>query len=355
MEWEGQNWEGLNSKREKLIHHSLFTQINQITMIQTMNSCSRTSPTLIRYLSRGQVSSAHCQSPWVSLAPLSMDTLSSSRRAALLPWNSAASREQHSQQRLLQLYQRRRGGVQPPRLWITRAAGCPTRGTHPSMTTSPRMTCRMPWLSLQWPSRPLLLLCLSSKETLQHQWNSLLILLLQIRTVTQKNRHLCQRRKTNTVSKFLCLGFTFALQLSCFWSSLSNGDRGDALMWVWVSKAVSQCQTHGREMSVLRWAGSDSWGQGWSRPKGSGITQHLHYCSETMLLLCLPECESLRHSALQIYSPFWSPFPPPFPSFGSHCREELGPLQELGERTAFVSKTQPCQSSYLAIGAQSPT
>lgn len=185
-------------------------------MIQTMNSCSRTSPTLIRYLSRGQVSSAHCQSPWVSLAPLSMDTLSSSRRAALLHWNSAASQEQHSQQRLLQLYQRRRGGVQPPRLWIAQAAGCPMRGTLPSTTTSPRMTCRTPWLSHQSPSHPLLLFCLSSKETLQHQWNSLLILLLQIRTVTQKSRHLCQRRKANTVSKFLCLGFTFTLQFLCF-------------------------------------------------------------------------------------------------------------------------------------------
>lgn len=201
------------AKREKLTHHSLFTQINQITMIQTMNSCSRTSPTLIRYLSRGPVSSAHCQSPWVSLAPLSTDRLSSCLRAALLHWNCAPSQEQHSQQRLPQLYQRRRGGVQPPRLQKTRAAGCPTRGTPPNTTTSPRMTCRTPRVSPHCPSRPLLLFCLSSKETLQHQWNSLLILLLQIRTVTQKSRHLCQRRKTNTVSKFLCLGFTFTLLL----------------------------------------------------------------------------------------------------------------------------------------------
>lgn len=182
-------------------------------MIQTMNSCSRTSPTLIRYLLRGQVSSAHCQSPWVSLAPLSTDTLSSSRRAALLHWNSAASREQRSRQRLPQLCQRRRGGVQPPRLRRARAAGCPTSGTRPSTTTSPRTTCRAPWSSRQCPSRPSLLFCLSSKETLQHQWNSLLILLLQIRTVTQKSRHLCQRRKTSTVSKFLLWVLLFALQL----------------------------------------------------------------------------------------------------------------------------------------------
>lgn len=169
-------------------------------MIQTMNSCSRTSPTLIRYLLRGPVSSAHCQSPWASLAPLSTDTPSSCRRAPLLLWSSAASQEQHSQQRLPQLYQRRRGGVQPPRPQRAQAAGCPTRGTHPSMTTSPRMTCRAPSLSPQCPSRPLLLFCLSSKETLQHQWNSLVILLLQIPAVTQKSRHLCQRRKANTVS-----------------------------------------------------------------------------------------------------------------------------------------------------------
>lgn len=183
-------------------------------MIQTMNFCSRTSPTPINPLNRGQVCSAHCQSPWVSLAPLSTDTLSSSRRAALLHWNSAASREQRSQQRLPQLCQRRRGGVQPPRPQIARAAGCLMRGTLPSMTTSPRMTCRTPWLSPQCPSRPLLLFCLSSRETPQHLWNSLLNLLLQIRTVTQKSRRLCQRRKTNTVSKFLCLGFTFTSQLS---------------------------------------------------------------------------------------------------------------------------------------------
>lgn len=170
---------------------------------------------LINPLSRGQVSSAHCQSPWVSLAPLSMDTRSSSRRAALLQWKSAAPQEQHSQQRLPQLYQRRRGGVQPPRLQITRAAGCPTRGTHPSTTTSPRMTCRMPSLSPPCPSHPLLLFCLSSRETPQPPWNSLLILLLQIRTMTQKSHRLCQRRKANTVSKFLCLGFTFTSQLSC--------------------------------------------------------------------------------------------------------------------------------------------
>lgn len=45
---------------------------------------------------------------------------------------------------------------------------------------------------------------------------------------------------------------------------------------------------------------------------------HLHYCGETMLLLCSPECGSLRHSALQIfllYSPFLSQFPPPFLNF----------------------------------------
>lgn len=184
-------------------------------MIQTMNSCSRTSPMLIRYLSRCQVSSAHCQSPWVSLAPLSMDMLSSSHRAALLHWNSAASREQHSQQRLLQLYQKRRGGAQPLRLQITQAAGCPMRGTLPNTITSRRMTCRMQRLSPQYPSRRLLLFCLSSKETLQHRLNSFLTLLLQILTVTQRSHHLYQRRKTNTVSKFLCLGFTFTFPFPC--------------------------------------------------------------------------------------------------------------------------------------------
>ena len=184
-------------------------------MIQTMNSCSRTSPTLIRYLSRCQVYSARCQSPWVSLAPLSMDMLSSSRRAALLHWNSAASQEQRSQQRLLQLYQKRRGGVQPLRLQITQAAGRPMRGTRPNTITSRRMTCRMQRLSHQYPSRRLLLFCLSSKETLQHRLNSLLTLLLQILTVTQRSHHLCQRRKTNTVSKFLCFGFTFTFPFPC--------------------------------------------------------------------------------------------------------------------------------------------
>lgn len=55
-----------------------------------------------------------------------------------------------------------------------------------------------------------------------------------------------------------------------------------------------------------------------SRPRGAGITQHLHYYSETILLLCLPECESLRHAALQIflvYPPFLRPFLPPCPHF----------------------------------------
>lgn len=180
-----------------------------------MSSCSKTSPTLTRYLSRCLVSSAHCQSPWVSLAPLSTDTLSSSRRAALLRWNSAASREQRHQQRLLQLYQRRRGGAQPLRPRRTRAAGCPTRGTLPNTTTSRRMTCRTQRLSPQYLSRRLLLFCHSSKETLQHRSNSLLTLLLQILTVTQRSHHLCQRRRTNTVSKFLSFCFTFTLPCSC--------------------------------------------------------------------------------------------------------------------------------------------
>lgn len=245
-------------------------------MIRTMNSCSRTSPMLIRYLSRCQVSSARCQSPWVSLAPLSMDMLSSSHRAALLHWNSAASREQHSRQRLLQLYQKRRGGVQPLRLQITQAAGCPMRGTHLNMITSQRMTCRMQRLSHQYPSRRLLLFCLSSKETLQHRLNSFLILLLQILTVTQRSHHLCQRRKTNTVSKFL-FGFYFylslSLQLLCFWWPLSNGDPNVMLLltWDWVSKTVTQWQRRGREVSVLWQAGSDSWSQEWSRPRGAAL------------------------------------------------------------------------------------
>lgn len=75
-------------------------------------------------------------------------------------------------------------------------------------------------------------------------------------------------------------------------------------------------------MSVLWWAGSDPWGQ-----KGSGITQHLHYCSETMLLLCLPElCLADLSGLFFLFKSI--PFPPS-PILCSHCREELGPLQEL--------------------------
>lgn len=150
---------------------SLFNQINQITMTRTMNSCSRTSRMLIRYLSRCQVSSAPCQSPWASLAPLSMDILSSSHRAALLRWNFTASRELRSQQRLLQLYQKRRGGAQPLRLQITQAAGSRMKDTLHNMITSQRTTCRTQGLSHQYPSHHLLLFCPSSKETLQHPSN----------------------------------------------------------------------------------------------------------------------------------------------------------------------------------------
>lgn len=319
-------------------------------MIQTTNSCSRTFPTLIRYLSRCQVSSAHCQSRWVSLAPLSMDMLSSSRRAALLRWNSAASQEQHSQRRLLQLYQKRRGEAQPLRLQITQAAGCPTRGTLPNTITSRRMTCRMQCLSRQYPSHRLLLFCLSHKQTLQHRLNSLLNSLLQILTVTQRSHHLCQRRKTNTVRKFLCWGFTFLpfpllaavkLLLTTKWW----WPQGNALAYMRLSVKISQCQRLGREVSILWWAESDSWSQEWSRPKGADITQHIHCCGETILRLCLPEHKSLRHSALQIflvYPSFLHPFLPPTSILWmcSYCRKELGTLQELRERAAFLSKTE---------------
>ena len=67
-------------------------------------------------------------------------------------------------------------------------------------------------------------------------------------------------------------------------------------------------------MSVPWRAGSDSWSQERYRPRGAGIMQHLHYYSETILLLYLPECKSLRHSALQIflvYPPFLCSFFPP--------------------------------------------
>lgn len=46
-------------------------------------------------------------------------------------------------------------------------------------------------------------------------------------------------------------------------------------------------------------------------PKGAVTTWHRHYYSETILLLHLPECESPRHSALQIfqvYPPVSCPF-----------------------------------------------
>lgn len=105
-----------------------------------------------------------------------------------------------------------------------------------------------------------------------------------------------------------------------------------------MSKAVSQCQTHGREVSDLWWAGSDSWGQDRSRPRGSGITQHLHYCSETSLLLCLHECESLRHSTSQIflvYSPFLSPFPPPFPNFVFPLQRRVGSFPRARRKDCF--------------------
>lgn len=181
---------------------------------------------LIRYLNRCQVSSAPCQSPWVSLAPLSMDTLSSSHRAALLHWNSAASQELCSQQRPLQLYQKRRGEAQPLRLQ-TQAAGSHMRDILPNMITSQRMICRTQGLSHQYPARHLLLFCPSNKETLQHQLSSLLILLLQILTVTKRSHHLCQRRKTNTVSKFLCLGFAFTFLFSSICHASDDHHYGD--------------------------------------------------------------------------------------------------------------------------------
>jgi len=168
---------------------------------------------LIRYLNRCQLPSAPCQSPWVSLAPLSTDMLSSSHREALLHWNYAASRDLCTQQRPLQLYQKRRGEAQPLKLQ-TQAAGSHTRDTLHNMITSQRTICRTQGLSHQYPARHLLLFCPSNKETLQHKLNSLLILLLQILTVTQRSHHLCQRRKTNTVSKILCLGFTFTFLFS---------------------------------------------------------------------------------------------------------------------------------------------
>lgn len=105
-----------------------------------------------------------------------------------------------------------------------------------------------------------------------------------------------------------------------------------------MSKAVSQYERHGGEMSVLWWAGSDPWGRDRSRPKGSGITQHLHYCSQTMLLLSLPECDSLRHSALQIfliYSPFLSPFLPPFPNFVFPLQRRVGSSPRAWRKDCF--------------------
>lgn len=102
-----------------------------------------------------------------------------------------------------------------------------------------------------------------------------------------------------------------------------------------MSKAVGQYQRYGGEVSVLWWAGSDSWGQDRSRPRRSGITQLLHYCSEIMLLFCSPECESLKHSALQIflvYSPFLSQFTPPFLNFIFPLQRESWVLSKSSEK-----------------------
>lgn len=163
----------------------------QITMTPTMNSSSKTSPMQTRPLHRQPVTSAHCRSPWGSLGPHFLATLSSCL------WAAVSSRTD-SRQILHLPFLRRSVGAQSPRPRTALAAGCPMSDTPHSMTTSQKMICRTQ--SSLCPTRPLLLSCPFSRELLPPLLSLWVISVFLSQLVTQKSHLLYQRRKTNTVS-----------------------------------------------------------------------------------------------------------------------------------------------------------
>ena len=179
----------------------------QIIMILTTSSFSKTSPMQTRYLSKWPVTSARCRSPWGSLGLHFLAILSSCLWAAVP--SQMGPRPPGSRWMCRRPCLRRSAGVRPPRPWTTLAAGHPTSDTPRSTTTSPRMTCTTQPPSSPSPSRPLLLFFPFSKEVPQPLSTSWVISLFLNQRVTQKNRRLSPRRKTNTVS------FCYAIVGSC--------------------------------------------------------------------------------------------------------------------------------------------
>ena len=169
-------------------------------MTLTTNSFSKTSLTPTRYLSKWPVTLARCRSPWESLALHFLAILSSCLQHLAAVPSQRERRPQDSRWTRRLLSPRRSAGVRPPRPRTALAAGCPTSGTPPSTTTSPRMTCRTQPRSRPSPSRPLLLFSPFSKEGPPPLSNLWVISLFLNQRVTRKNRLLYQRRKTNTVS-----------------------------------------------------------------------------------------------------------------------------------------------------------